>query len=78
MSVELRNDFLFLSEAIVKSERKDAKGQKDSKKDINRLQEKTIHVIEKKDAKGHLHQHDVGRRDTHADRTGESSKKKSS
>ena len=50
-------------EAIIKSEQKDVK-------DFHQLQEKTIHVIEQKDAKGHLHQHDVGRRDTPADRQG--------
>ena len=64
----------FSLEAIVKSERKDTKGQTDSKKDIHRMQEKTIRAIEDKDEKGHLHQHDVGRRDSPADRTGESSR----
>lgn len=48
-------------EAIVKSEQKDVK-------DFHQLQEKTIRVIEQKDAKGHLHQHDIGRRDTPAER----------
>lgn len=59
----------------MKSERKETKGQKETKKEIHKMQEKTIDKIQEKDAKGHLHQHDVGRRDSKKDRMGHSTEK---
>jgi hypothetical protein len=66
---------------VVKGERQAAK-KGDVKKDVDKLQEDTIDAIHEKDAKGHLHKHDVGRRDTKQERmdaggvTGNSKQKK--
>jgi hypothetical protein len=37
---------------------------------MNKLQEDTIEAIHDKEAKGHLQNHDVGRKDTHEERMG--------
>ena len=47
-----------------------AKKKAESKKDIENLQKDTIDAIKDKEAKGHLPNHDIGRRDTHEERIG--------
>lgn len=60
----------FVSEAIVKGEKQHAKKQGDVKKDVSKLQKDTINAVQEKEAKGHLHKQDVGRRDTREERIG--------
>lgn len=59
---------IFIVEAIVKGEIQHAKKHGDWKKDMTQLQLDTIEAIQEKAAKGHLHQYDVGRRDTREER----------
>jgi hypothetical protein len=54
---------MFIVEAIVKGEKQHDRKHGDLKKDMTELQLDTIEAIREKAAKGHLHQHDVGRRD---------------
>jgi hypothetical protein len=46
------------------------------KKDMTNLQQDTIDAVKEKESKGHLHKHDVGRRDTREDRVGSGSNEK--
>lgn len=62
--------FFLLLEAIVKGEKQHAKKQGDVKKDVSKLQKDTIDAVKEKETKGHLHKHDVGRRDSREDRVG--------
>lgn len=59
---------IFIVEAIIKGEMQHAKKHGDWKKDMAELQLDTIKAIQEKAAKGHLHQYDVGRRDTYEER----------
>lgn len=63
-------DRLFSIEAIVKGEKQLSKKGGDSKKNLDKLQKDTIEAIKDKETKGHLHKHDVGRRDTKEERHG--------
>lgn len=45
------------------------------KKDVSKLQKDTINAVQEKEEKGHLHKHDVGRRDTREERVGSGSGK---
>ncbi|CAF0829279.1 unnamed protein product [Adineta steineri] len=64
------------SEAAVKGEKQHAAKQGDLKKDMTNLQRDTVEAIKEKEKKGHLHKHDVGRRDTHEERIGSGSSDK--
>lgn len=65
-------------EASVKGDKQHAVKHGDLKKDMTDLQRDTIDAVKEKESKGHLHKHDVGRRDTHEDRvdSGSNEKKK--
>lgn len=68
--MEMSMNCLVFLEAIVKGEKQHAKKQGDAKKDVSKLQKDTIDAVKDKEAKGHLHKHDVGRRDTREERIG--------
>jgi hypothetical protein len=59
---------MFIIEAIVKGEMQHDRKHSDWKKDMTELQLDTIEAIQDKAARGHLHQHDVGRHDTRQER----------
>ncbi len=59
---------MFIVEAIVKGEMQHDRKLGDLETDITKLQLDTIEAIRDKATRGHLHQYDVGRRDTREER----------
>lgn len=61
--------YIYIIEAIVKAEKRHPLELRDFENHMIELQVDTIQAIEEKQIKGHLAQHDVGRRDKREDRT---------